>query len=86
MSTGSAGSTFASELNRLANGGTYPLLGNYLGIDHAANVWAGTTALSLVAALNARAGTVALELSHVCNVLAGTTALSETDALRSRAS
>ena len=35
MATGTAGSSFASELNRLANGGTYPAISAYL----APNQW-----------------------------------------------
>ena len=84
---GTAGSTFTSELNRLANGGaSYPANSAYLPPTKAANVWAGTTGLSLVAALNYKNGTTGLGLLHVCNALAGTTLKSETDALRSMAS
>ena len=84
---GTAGSTFTSELNRLANGGaSYPANSAYLTYEKAANVWAGTTGLPLVAALNHKNGSVGFALSHVCNALAGTTDKSETDALRSMAS
>lgn len=41
----------------------------------AANIWAGTTGLDLVGALNAEAGTTGLELAGVLNELAGTTGL-----------
>jgi hypothetical protein len=39
---GTAGSSFVDELNRLANGGTYPVLTSYLAAVGAANEWAGT--------------------------------------------
>lgn len=84
---GVAGTTFTSELNRLANGGvSYPANSAYKTATAAANTWAATTGLPLVRALNVKNGTVGLGLSHVCNALAGTTLKSETDALRSRAS
>jgi hypothetical protein len=40
MATGVAGSTFADELNRLANGGTYPTPDAYQSEQGAANAWA----------------------------------------------
>lgn len=89
MATGTAGSTFTSELNRLANGGTYPVLTAYLAPVGAANRWAGiTTQLGLIAALNlevsaSRQPNEYKGLGAVCNELAGTTDLSPTDALRS---
>jgi hypothetical protein len=88
MATGTAGSTFTSELNRLANGGTYPALSAYVAPTKAANVYAGTTNLALVAALNKRADANRQPnnykaLGGICNELAGTTGLSPTDALRS---
>ena len=88
MATGTAGSSFASELNRLANGGTYPSLVNYLAPVQAANVYAGTTGLALIAALNKKASSsrqpdAYKALGGICNELAGTTDLSPTDALRS---
>ena len=42
MATGTAGSSFTSELNRLANSGTYPALTAYLAPVGAANQYAGT--------------------------------------------
>jgi hypothetical protein len=39
----------------------------------AANIWAGTSNLDLIGALNAKAGTTGLGLNGVLNVLAGTT-------------
>ena len=78
--------TFATEINRLANGGTYPAVTAYVTVTRAANIWAGTVGLPLVAALNAKNGSSGFALMHVCNALAGTSGLSSTDALKSRAS
>lgn len=88
MATGTAGSSFASELNRLANGGTYPTIANYKAPTAAANVYAGTTGLALIAALNKKADANRQPVDYkalggICNELAGTTDLSPTDALRS---
>lgn len=82
------GTTFATELNRLANLGNYPAIADYLTPTHAANVWAGTVGLPLVAALNYvhdrnKSLSGFLPLRAVLNAIAGTTNLSETDALRS---
>jgi hypothetical protein len=83
---GTAGSTFCSELNRLANGGTYPLLSVYLDEQGAANKWAGTTGLAVQGALNAKLGITDKKLFKgiraACNALASTTGKSPTDALR----
>ena len=43
MALGTNGSTLHAELNRLANGGTYPAIQSYVGAAKAANTWAGTT-------------------------------------------
>jgi len=43
MATGTAGTSFTSELNRLANGGTYPAISAYLSPNKAANVYANTS-------------------------------------------
>jgi hypothetical protein len=88
VATGTAGSSFASELNRLANGGTYPAISAYLAPTAAANDYAGTTNLALIAALNKAADANRQPddykaLGGICNELAGTTGLSPTDALRS---
>ena len=88
MATGTAGTSFTSELNRLAIGGTYPALGSYLAPTEAANVYAGTTGLALLGALNLKADPTRQPdnykaLGGICNELAGTTDLSPTDALRS---
>lgn len=88
MATGTAGSSFASELNRLANGGTYPALSDYVAPTQAANVYAGTTGLALIGALNKKADANRQPVDYkalggICNELAGTTGLSPVDALRS---
>lgn len=88
MATGTAGSSFTSELNRLANGGTYPAITDYQAPTAAANAYAGTTGLALIAALNKEADANRQPneykaLGGICNELAGTTDLSPTDALRS---
>ena len=88
MATGTAGSSFTSELNRLANSGTYPVLTSYLAATGAANKYAGTTGKALIGALNLEADSARQPkdfkaLGGICNELAGTTNLSPTDALRS---
>ena len=88
MATGTPGSTFTSELNRLANSGSYPALTAYLAATGAANEYAGTIGLALLGALNLEADAnrqpnAYKGLGAVCNELAGTTDLSPTDALRS---
>ena len=83
--------TLAQELRRLANGGaTYPD-DNEMDAPKAANVWAGTTGLDLLAALNVKAGNTRTSdgyraLNLVCNQLAGTSGLEAADALRQRVS
>jgi hypothetical protein len=81
MALGKAGSTLATELNRLA--GT-------TGLDRqgAANVYAGTTGLGVVGALNIKASSSRTKdkfkgLNGICNELAGTTGLAAPAALRS---
>ena len=74
---GFPGSTLRDELNRLANGGTYPSLASYVDIQ-GANDWAGTSGLGLVAALNykvssTRPPTEYKEQNAVANELAGIT-------------
>jgi hypothetical protein len=90
MTYGFAGSTLRDELNRLANGGTYPARTAYLAEQGAANKWAGTSGVGLVGALNIKNGTTnpALYkgLNAVCNALAGTTGLEAVTALREVAS
>ncbi len=83
---GVAGTTLCDELNRLANGGTYPAMTAYLDEQGAANKWAGTMGLATVGALNAKQGItdkkLYLDLWGICNRLAGTTGKSAVDALR----
>jgi hypothetical protein len=91
MPTGTAGSTFCAELNRLANGGTYPARTAFLEDQGAANKWAGTSGKGIIGALNykvsaGRAPTQYKDLIAVCNELAGTTGKSAVDALRTIAS
>lgn len=88
MTTGFAGSEFCGELNRLANGGTYPARTAFLDDQGAANKWAGTTGLGVVGALNIKASASRQPnaykgLQAVCNELAGTTNKSPVAALRS---
>lgn len=88
MATGKDGSTLADELNRLANGGTYPEPYNYLSEQGAANKYAGTDGLGIIAALNLKADANRQPydykmLNAICNELAGTTGLSAIPALRS---
>ena len=85
MATGKDGSTLVDELNRLA--GITDLL-EYQDAQGAANVWAGTTGLGLLGALNeeAEAGRSPKDykgLNAVCNEIAGTTGLEAIPALRS---
>lgn len=82
---GEPNSTLADELNRLANGGTYPPITEYVDFGEAANLWAGTTNLDIVGALNTKAGLAQIDwqnLAGVCNTLAGTTGLEAAAALR----
>ena len=89
MATGTNGSTFTAELNRLANGGTYPAIQSYVDATQAANTWAGTTGLDLVGALNVKAGNTRpnyKDLRGVCNQLGSTTDKAPAAALRARTS
>jgi hypothetical protein len=91
MPTGTAGSTLCAELNRLANGGNYPARTVFLDEQGAANKWASTSGLGIIAALNikasaGRAPSAYKDLNGICNELAGTTGKSAIDALRSIAS
>ncbi len=88
MATGAAGSTLTDELNRLANGGTYPVYTAYEAPQGAANAWAGTNGLGIIAALNYKASASRQpnnykDLNAICNELAGTSGLSAVVALRS---
>jgi hypothetical protein len=84
---GIAGSTLCAELNRLANGGTYPAMTAFLDEQGAANDWAGTSGLGIIGALNIKADANRQpddykDLFGICNELAGTTNKSAVDALR----
>ena len=84
---GTAGSSLCAELNRLANGGTYPARTSFLDEQGAANKWAGTSGKAIIGALNykvsaARQPSAFKDLNGVCNELAGTTGKSAVDALR----
>ena len=88
MATGYEGSTLVAELNRLANAGTYPARTAFLEAQGAANKWAGTNGLGILAALNYKADSTRTrdnykDLNAVCNELASTTGKSAVSALRS---
>lgn len=88
MAIGVAGSTLTSEMNRVANGGTYPAMTAYKALVGAANAWAGTSGLGLIGALNIKADSGRQPnnykgLNAVCNEIASTSGLSAVDALRS---
>jgi hypothetical protein len=86
------GSTLNDELNRLANGGTYPARQDYLDQAGAAQAWAAAKSVSLgsvtdlVGVLNLIDGETDrskwLDVAGVCNAIAGTTQLEPAAALR----
>lgn len=91
MALGTYGSTLTSELNRLANGGTYPAISAYVDQAAAAKAWAAQrevelTATDTVGILNEIAGITDkaawLDYSGVCNYIAGTSGLPAAAALR----
>lgn len=94
MSYGFYGSTLNDELNRLANGGTYPPRQDYLDQAAAAQAWAAAKAIDLkgitdlVGVLNCVYGTAPanrsdfLDVAGICNLIAGTTQLEPAAALR----
>jgi len=96
VSYGTAGSTLNDELNRLANGGTYPAISAYLDQAAAAKKWAlakGKTlgkvsdlvgVLNIIASISGRNNW--LDLAGVCNRIASTTGLEPAAALREVAS
>ncbi len=93
MPTGNAGSTLVAELNRLANGGTYPPITDYLDEAAAARAWAAARSITIyhtdtVGVLNDIAGIAdgsnnRLDYTGVCNYIAGTTGLTANAALQS---
>jgi hypothetical protein len=85
------GSTLLSELNRLANGGTYPAISEFVDMALATKRWAEAkditpTKTDTVGILNEIAGIVDqkdyLDFNGVCNLLADTTGLPAAAALR----
>lgn len=92
MSYGYDGSTLNDELNRLANGGTYPPRQDYRDQAAAAQAWATATSVALngytdlVGVLNRINGAtdpkLFLDIAGVCNAIAGTTGLEPAAALR----
>jgi hypothetical protein len=91
VALGTYGSTLTSELNRLANGGTYPAISAYVDQALAARNWAAARSVTLtvtdtVGVLNQIAGISDqknwLDFSGVCNYIAGTTGLPAAAALR----
>ena len=92
MSYGTPGSTLNDELNRLANGGTYPAISAYYDQAKAAQEWAAAKAVTLngvtdlVGVINYVGGITArqsmLDIAGICNYIAGTTGLEPAAALR----
>lgn len=93
MSYGTYGSTLNDELNRLANGGTYPPRQDYKDQAAAAQAWAAAKSVNLggqvtdlVGVLNYINGVtnraLMLDIAGVCNRIAGTTQLEPAAALR----
>ena len=91
MPTGNIGSTLVAELNRLANGGTYPAISAYVDQAAAAKAWAAQRSVTLtvtdtVGVLNQIAGITNqedwLDFSGVCNYIASTSGLPAAAALR----
>jgi hypothetical protein len=90
--TGNIGTTLVAELNRLANGGTYPPITEYLDEAAAARAWAAARGVTLyhtdtVGVLNDIAGIPdgsksRLDYNGVCNYIAGTTGLTANAALQ----
>ena len=93
MPTGNPETTLVAELNRLANGGTYPPISEYLDEAAAARAWAAARSITIyhtdtVGVLNDIAGIAdgaknRLDYSGVCNYIAGTTGLTANAALQS---
>ena len=92
MPLGIAGSTLNDELNRLANGGTYPAISAYKDRAGAAQAWAAARSVSLggitdlVGVINYVGGITnrqqMLDIAGICNRIAGTTGLEPAAALR----
>ena len=96
MSYGYFGSTLVDELNRLANGGTYPDISLYVDEALAARNWASAKSVSLgeitdtVGVLNYIYGitdrAAMFDIAGICNKIANTTGLEPAAALREVAS
>lgn len=92
MSYGRPGSTLNDELNRLANGGTYPAISAYYDQAAAAQKWAYAKSVNLfdvtdlVGVINYIGGitnrSTMLDIAGICNRIAGTTGLEPAAALR----
>lgn len=93
MSLGIYGSTLNDELNRLANGGTYPPRQDYLDQAAAAQAWAAAKSVNLAGQVTDLVGVLnyingvtdrsqMLDIAGVCNSIAGTTQLEPAAALR----
>ena len=92
MSYGKFGSTLVDELNRLANGGTYPPRADYKDTAAAARAWAVAKSVSTgkvtdtVGVINYIGGITTrpdmLDIAGICNKIAGTTGLEPAAALR----
>ena len=92
MSYGTYGSTLNDELNRLANGGTYPAISAYKDQAGAAQAWAAAKSVALgkvtdlVGVINYVGGITnrsqMLDIAGICNYIAGTTGLEPAAALR----
>ena len=93
MSYGTYGSTLNDELNRLANGGTYPARQDYKDQAGAAQAWAAAKSVSLAGQVTDLVGVLnyingitnralMLDLAGICNKIAGTTQLEPAAALR----
>jgi hypothetical protein len=89
---GRPGSTLNDELNRLANGGTYPAISAYKDRGGAAQAWAAAKSVTLnnvtdlVGVINFIGGITnrnsMLDIAGICNKIAGTTGLEPAAALR----
>ncbi len=86
MAIGTSGGSLTAELNRLANGGTYPDPTAFKGDNAAAAAWAAVNGLELIGSLNSKQGItnpkLYMGINAVCNALAGTTGLEAPEALR----
>jgi len=92
VSYGKFGSTLVDELNRLANGGTYPPRADYKDTAAAAKAWAirkgvvlgkVTDTVGVINYINnIKNRNDMLDIAGICNKIAGTTGLEPAAALR----